>query len=196
MNVSTRAGNKPETVIIDLAVSEKPTGSLSLGAGYSTALGLGGIIEYRERNFIGRGQGLNFKIQGGSDNTTYSFGFIEPAFLGNELQFSLNLAYEETNQQNSTYDTKSVNFQPGISYPISDFSRFGLRYTYTSDIYMLHGGRITKIVFQQSIRPYMPFKDEGFLHSFKQGVKVAKPPGFFGWCCKSSVCMINNGNGR
>ncbi|MED7679144.1 outer membrane protein assembly factor BamA [Rhodobacteraceae bacterium IMCC15231] len=133
VNVSTRSGNKPETVIIDLAVGEKPTGSLSLGAGYSTALGLGGIIEYRERNFIGRGQGLNFKIQGGSDNTTYSFGFIEPAFLGNELQFSLNLAYEETNQQNSTYDTKSVNFQPGISYPISDFSRLGFRYSYTSD---------------------------------------------------------------
>jgi outer membrane protein insertion porin family len=144
VNVSTRAGNKPETVIIDLAVGEKPTGSLSLGAGYSTALGLGGIIEYRERNFIGRGQGLNFKIQGGSDNTTYSFGFIEPAFLGNELQFSLNLAYEETNQQNSTYDTKSVNFQPGISYPISDFSRFGLRYTYTSD--EVSGDTVTSII--------------------------------------------------
>ena len=144
VNVSTRAGNKPETVIIDLAVGEKPTGSLSLGAGYSTALGLGGIIEYRERNFIGRGQGLNFKIQGGSDNTTYSFGFIEPAFLGNELQFSLNLAYEETNQQNSTYDTRSVNFQPGISYPINNFIRVGFRYSYTSD--KVSGSAVSSII--------------------------------------------------
>ncbi len=144
VNVLTRAGNKPETVIIDLAVGEKPTGSLSLGAGYSTALGLGGIIEYRERNFIGRGQGLNFKIQGGSDNTTYSFGFIEPAFLGNELQFSLNLAYEETNQQNSTYDTRSVNFQPGISYPINNFIRVGFRYSYTSD--EVSGSEVSSII--------------------------------------------------
>ena len=144
VNVSTRAGNKPETVIIDLAVGEKPTGSLSLGAGYSSALGLGGIIEYRERNFIGRGQGLNFKIQGGSDNTTYSFRFIEPAFLGNELQFSLNLAYEETNEKNSTYDTRSVNFQPGISYPVNNFIRVGFRYSYTSD--EVSGNAVSSII--------------------------------------------------
>ena len=144
VNVSTRAGNKPETVIIDLVVGEKPTGSLSLGAGYSSALGLGGIIEYRERNFIGRGQGLNFKIQGGSDNTIYSFGFIEPAFLGNELQFSLNLAYEETNEKNSTYDTRSVNFQPGISYPVNNFTRVGFRYSYTSD--EVSGNAVTSII--------------------------------------------------
>ena len=144
VNVSTRAGNKPETVIIDLVVGEKPTGSLSLGAGYSSALGLGGIIEYRERNFIGRGQGLNFKIQGGSDNTTYSFRFIEPAFLGNELQFSLNLAYEETNEKNSTYDTRSVNFQPGISYPVNNFIRVGFRYSYTSD--EVSGNAVSSII--------------------------------------------------
>ena len=144
VNVSTRAGNKPETVIIDLAVGEKPTGSLSLGAGYSSALGLGGIIEYRERNFIGRGQGLNFKIQGGSDNTTYSVRFTEPAFLGNELQFSLNLAYEETNEKNSTYDTRSVNFQPGISYPVNNFTRVGFRYSYTSD--EVSGNAVSSII--------------------------------------------------
>jgi outer membrane protein insertion porin family len=144
VNVSTRAGNKPETVIIDLVVGEKPTGSLSLGAGYSSALGLGGIIEYRERNFIGRGQGLNFKIQGGSDNTTYSVRFIEPAFLGNELQFSLNLAYEETNEKNSTYDTRSVNFQPGISYPVNNFIRVGFRYSYTSD--EVSGNAVSSII--------------------------------------------------
>ena len=144
VNVSTRAGNKPETVIIDLVVGEKPTGSLSLGAGYSSALGLGGIIEYRERNFIGRRQGLNFKIQGGSDNTTYSVRFIEPAFLGNELQFSLNLAYEETNEKNSTYDTRSVNFQPGISYPVNNFIRVGFRYSYTSD--EVSGNAVSSII--------------------------------------------------
>ncbi len=144
VNVSTRAGNKPETVIIDLVVGEKPTGSLSLGAGYSSALGLGGIIEYRERNFIGRGQGLNFKIQGGSDNTTYSVRFTEPAFLGNELQFSLNLAYEETNEKNSTYDTRSVNFQPGISYPVNNFKRVGFRYSYTSD--EVSGNAVSSII--------------------------------------------------
>ena len=47
-------------VVIDVKVVEKPTGSLTFGAGYSSAAGLGGIIEYGERNFLGRGQSFIF----------------------------------------------------------------------------------------------------------------------------------------
>ena len=47
-------------VVIDVKVVEKPTGSLTFGAGYSSATGLGGIIEYGEKNFLGRGQSFIF----------------------------------------------------------------------------------------------------------------------------------------
>ena len=40
-------------MVIDASVSEIPTGSLSFGAGYSSARGLGGIIEYSRKKFFG-----------------------------------------------------------------------------------------------------------------------------------------------
>ena len=39
-------GSRDSMVVIDVNVIEKPTGSLTFGAGYSSEAGLGGLIEY------------------------------------------------------------------------------------------------------------------------------------------------------
>ena len=73
-------GQTSSKVIVDVNVREKPTGSLSFGAGYSSANGLGGIIEYGEKNFLGRGQSLSFAIKTGKDDQLYEFSFFESCF--------------------------------------------------------------------------------------------------------------------
>ncbi|MEK9978139.1 MAG: outer membrane protein assembly factor BamA, partial [Paracoccaceae bacterium] len=82
-DVTSREGSNPEQVVVDVKVEEAPTGSLSFGASYSTAAGAGGLVEYSERNFLGRGQALSLKLTAGTGNQTYSFDFTEPAFLYN-----------------------------------------------------------------------------------------------------------------
>ena len=57
-SVTTRPGSTNSQVIIDAKVVEIPTGSLTFGAGYSSQAGLGALVEYSERNFLGRGQSL------------------------------------------------------------------------------------------------------------------------------------------
>ena len=74
-------GSSKSEVVIDVDVIEKPTGSLTFGAGYSSATGLGGIIEYGEKNFLGRGQSLSFAIKTGKDDQLYELSFYEPMFL-------------------------------------------------------------------------------------------------------------------
>ena len=49
--VDIKRGSSKSEVIVDVNVVEKPTGSLTFGAGYSSATGLGGLIEYGEKNF-------------------------------------------------------------------------------------------------------------------------------------------------
>ena len=49
--VNVLPGSRDSLVVIDVKVIEKPTGSLTFGAGYSSEAGLGGLIEYGERNF-------------------------------------------------------------------------------------------------------------------------------------------------
>ena len=98
-NVKTRAGSNSSKVVIEVDVVEKPTGSLTFGAGYSSAAGLGGIIEYGERNFLGRGQSLSFAIKAGKDDQLYEFSFYEPMFLRNDLGFGVNASFKDTNNK-------------------------------------------------------------------------------------------------
>ena len=58
---------------------EMPTGSLTFGAGYSSAAGLGGIIEYGERNFL-EGSKLSFAVKQVKMINFTSFPFMNPCF--------------------------------------------------------------------------------------------------------------------
>ncbi len=129
-DVTSREGSGAEQVIIDVKVAEAPTGSLNFGASYSTAAGVGGIIEYSEKNFLGRGQALSFKLSAGTGNQTYSFDFTEPSFLYNDLSVSVFTAYTETQKRFSEYDTMALRVRPQLSFPLSEQTRLGMRYFY------------------------------------------------------------------
>ena len=72
---------------------------MTFGAGYSSAAGLGGIIEYGEKNFLGRGQSLSFAIKTGKDDQLYELSFYEPMFLRNDLGFGINLSLRTPNSK-------------------------------------------------------------------------------------------------
>ena len=129
-DVTSREGSNPEQVVVDVKVEEAPTGSLSFGASYSTAAGAGGLVEYSERNFLGRGQALSLKLTAGTGNQTYSFDFTEPAFLYNDLSLSLLTSYAETQRQFSQYNTSALKIRPQLSFPLSEQTRLGVRYQY------------------------------------------------------------------
>jgi len=129
-DVTSREGSNPEQVVVDVKVEEAPTGSLSFGASYSTATGAGGLVEYGERNFLGRGQALSLKLTAGTGNQTYSFDFTEPAFLYNDLSLSILTSYAETQRQFSQYNTSALKIRPQLSFPLSEQTRLGVRYQY------------------------------------------------------------------
>jgi outer membrane protein insertion porin family len=125
--VNAREGTQPGQIIVDVEVEEQPTGSLQLGATYSGDTGFGVVIDYSERNFLGRGQALSFAIRSGIDNQSYEFNFTEPAFLNPELRFNLGLSYGETDNQSAAYDTQNFEITPSLSFPISEYSRLTVR---------------------------------------------------------------------
>ena len=128
-SVDTRLGSKNSQIVIDVKVEEKPTGSLTFGAGYSSQAGLGALIEYGERNFLGRGQNLSFAINTGKNDQLYEVSFFEPMFLRNDLGFGLNLSVKDTKQQNAAYDTANLQFQPFVVYPLGERSKIKIDYS-------------------------------------------------------------------
>ncbi len=127
--VKVLPGSRASLVVIDVKVLEKPTGSLTFGAGYSSEAGLGGLIEYGERNFLGRGQALSFAINTGKDDQLYELSFYEPMFLRNNLGFGINLSAKDTQQQNAAYDTDSLNFEPYVVFPVGENSNLKIEYS-------------------------------------------------------------------
>ena len=123
VDVSAREGKEKDSVIVDVLVTEKPTGSVSLGGSYSTSSGFGLLLEYAERNFLGRGQDFRLKYNSGVGTRTYSLGFKEPEFLSPGLSLGFSSKFTETEKENSNYDTTILDVSPQISFPISDYSR-------------------------------------------------------------------------
>jgi outer membrane protein insertion porin family len=102
---------------------------LTFGAGYSSQAGLGALVEYGERNFLGRGQSLSFAINTGKDDQLYELSFFEPMFLRNDLGFGLNLSVKDTKKQNASYDTENLQFQPFVVYPLGERSKIKIDYS-------------------------------------------------------------------
>ena len=130
VDVSARQGKAKDSVIVDVSVKEKPTGSVSLGGSYSTSSGFGLLLEYAERNFLGRGQDFRLKYNSGVGSRTYSLGFIEPEFLAPGLSLGFSSEFTETEKENSNYDTTILDVSPQVSFPISDYSNISVSIGY------------------------------------------------------------------
>ncbi|MDT8327235.1 MAG: outer membrane protein assembly factor BamA [Roseovarius sp.] len=131
VNVNAREGSRPDQVVIETDVEETTTGNVSIGASFSTNSGLGIQLGFSERNFIGRGQQLTAQIAASKDTINYNLGFVEPAFLGRDVAFGLDFALQETEDDNSLFDTTIGTFRPSLTFPISENGRLGLFYNAT-----------------------------------------------------------------
>ena len=125
--VNAEPGASPDQVVVNVDVEEQPTGSLSFGASYGVSSGVGFNIGLQETNFLGRGQTVGVNISTGADSTDSSITFIEPSLLGNDLKLKFSAFYRETDNDNASYDTRSIGIIPAIEVPLGEASRLELR---------------------------------------------------------------------
>ena len=126
--VNAREGSTPNTVIVDVDVAEKPTGSLNFGGTYSTDNGFGLVAQYTETNFLGRGQTVRFRASGATDNTNYGLYFEEPAFLGRDVKFFFDIGILESESANANYNTSKGIFATGLEFPLGERARLCVNY--------------------------------------------------------------------
>jgi outer membrane protein insertion porin family len=134
VDVSTREGSFLNQRILDVTVTEKPTGSLSFGANYNSSNGVGLVASFRESNFLGRGQATNASINTTSETKKLSFSFQEPAALARDIALNLNFEYQRTDSNNAKYDTDSLNTSSVLGFPISKTETLGLKVFWGSEL--------------------------------------------------------------
>ena len=130
VSVNARPGTTENQVIVDVDVVEGPTGSLSFGANYNSDTGVGLIASYKQSNFQGRGQRLNFDLSTAETNRRLAFGFTEPQLLGRDLRLGIDLSYATTDNENALYDTEILRFSPSLSFPVSENGRLTALYAF------------------------------------------------------------------
>jgi outer membrane protein insertion porin family len=109
-------GSEDNLKKIEITVEEKPTGEISLGAGYGTngATLAAGVIE---KNFLGKGINLNTNIEINEDSLKGKFVYSKPnfAYTDNTLFTSLR---SDTNDflTDSGYKVSNLGFSVGTKY--------------------------------------------------------------------------------
>jgi outer membrane protein insertion porin family len=114
-NVELLPKPRPEQKLVDfdVKVKERPTGSFSVGGGYSSVEKLIGMFEVTQGNLFGQGQLVKLRAELGSKTSYYDLTFKDPWFLDKPIIFSVNI-YKTSTSQFVEYDKKAMGF--GISF--------------------------------------------------------------------------------
>lgn len=129
-------GSAPDKTVITATVEEKPTGQISIGAGFSSSVGILGDIGLTETNFLGKGQRLALNLQIAAEASEIDFSFTEPYFLGRELSAGFDIFRTTRDlQDTSSFDIEQIGFRLRSGYRITEDLSESWRYTFRqSDI--------------------------------------------------------------
>jgi outer membrane protein insertion porin family len=101
---------RPGTDLLDLdiEVTEKTTGTFSVGAGYSSADGIIGMGSVSQRNLMGLGYQLSLQANFGSTRETYSLGFNNPRVFDSNIYAGFDVY--KSFREYTDYDKDAIGF--------------------------------------------------------------------------------------
>jgi outer membrane protein insertion porin family len=135
VKVNTVKGSGEDKMVLKLDVTEKPTGTFSFGAGYSTVERFFTIASVSQRNLFGRGQTLGLKAEFGARTNRYTLSFTEPWLFDIPLSAGSDLYKSDRDYDTQGYERESKGGRLRFGYPVFDYTRLYLTYGYdVSDI--------------------------------------------------------------
>jgi outer membrane protein insertion porin family len=138
VNVETPAvAGSPDQVDVDVTVTEKPTGNLLAGAGYSSSEGLVLTGSISQNNVFGSGNSLTASINTSKISRIISVSYVEPYFTPDGISRTLE-AYDRSIDSSSLpiaqYTSKTLGGAVGFGVPVTetDNLNYGFRYEHNS----------------------------------------------------------------
>ena len=133
VQVEQLPSDKEDHVTLGIEVKEKPTGSFSFGGGYSTEDGPYVAGSVSKRNFLGKGQTIEFDGLVGTKTTRFTLRFIEPYLLDSDVSMDTELynwVYDYDEYKKSSWGGALT-----FGYPLMDYLRLYVGYQFEySDI--------------------------------------------------------------
>lgn len=144
VNMKLNPGKEPNAVVLETSVVEQKTGTFSIGAGYSKADGMVGIIELGDNNFRGTGDKVkvHWEFGGNGGNKNYEFGYTKPWL--DDKQTSLGFTvYDMTNEYSdyehgklvSSYDKERKGWDITLGRPSGEYIQNYISFKNRKDIW-------------------------------------------------------------
>jgi outer membrane protein insertion porin family len=128
VKVDTSKGSADDRMKMNVEVTEKSTGAFTFGAGYGSEEQAFVTASIAERNLFGRGQTLALRGQLGAKTQKYILSFTEPWLF--DIPLSAGAELYKWEYEFDEYDKDSLGGKLRFGYPLYDYVRGNLIYTY------------------------------------------------------------------
>jgi len=128
VNITPEPTPDRDRMDVVVAVTEKPTGSFSIGAGYSSVENLLVMGEISQNNFLGKGQRLALQANLSSRTSRYNLSFTEPHLADSKLLVGMDFYDWQREYDDWTKDSRGGALRFG--YPLWADWNAGFSYGY------------------------------------------------------------------
>jgi|JI6StandDraft_1071083.scaffolds.fasta_scaffold06721_4 outer membrane protein insertion porin family len=168
---------------VEVNVTEKPTGSVNFGAGFSSVDSLVGFVDVTQTNFDisdwgdfrGAGQRFNMNLRYGIQTSSFSTSWTEPWFLGQKLALTVNAFYQNLFYLSNRFDQVNIGASVGLRKPIGQHAYLEGTYTLQQvQIDVDSGGNATRLLRDED-GDYVQSKVElNFVHDTRDSVFITR----------------------
>eukprot|EP01009_Symbiontida_sp_KSa7_P006690 NODE_307_length_1063_cov_916.095661_g245_i0.p1 GENE.NODE_307_length_1063_cov_916.095661_g245_i0~~NODE_307_length_1063_cov_916.095661_g245_i0.p1 ORF type:complete len:342 (-),score=29.74 NODE_307_length_1063_cov_916.095661_g245_i0:37-1038(-) len=132
VDIDTQQASADQIDLI-VKVEEQSTGSFTAGLGFSQLDGVSFNLGVSERNFIGSGNQLDFKVSSSASRKSADIGLTNPYFTADGVSFGTGFYLSEIDAEElgiSDYTTNNYGVRFSLGYPLSEYSRinYGLKF--------------------------------------------------------------------
>jgi outer membrane protein insertion porin family len=131
VNVVTQPGTDKTRIIVNVEVTERPTGIFSIGGGFSSVDSFVGTLDISQNNFLGRGWQLSLRLRAGAESQQGIISFTEPWLFDRPLSAGFDLF--NIRRQFTEYDYDSLGGTVRLSHPFAEYWRWQTSYRLTRD---------------------------------------------------------------
>jgi outer membrane protein insertion porin family len=131
VNLVTQPGTAKNRILVNVEVTERPTGLFSIGGGYSSVDSFVGTLDISQNNFLGRGWQLGLRIRAGANTQQGQISFTEPWLFDRPLAAGFDLFSTMRSYTEYQYDT--VGGSVRLSHPFLEYWRWNTAYRLTRD---------------------------------------------------------------
>jgi outer membrane protein insertion porin family len=131
VNLTNVPGSEPDKTIVNAKLTEKSTGEVSVGAGYSGYNGVFAQFNIRQRDLFGEGKDLSFGAEISNYYQQLNISYTQPYLLGRDIAAGFDIVRTvQDYTQNYTYDQERTGFVLRAGYALSDNLRQSLNYSF------------------------------------------------------------------